>query len=332
MKMRGFTAIATLAGTLAVSPAQAVIFDFSYDEFSGFGTNGIVTNSASTRSSLDVMQLTDPVSGVTLTFGLSAINFGGNPEGNPEVNDPTFDSPLGWKASVPGIVNNPPVGLYVPSQDNGDPDLEFGTTPNPIDDDPIVATQFDINPGGGVTNITLDGVEDTNPLLPGTNGIPMAIDHSLVVNGSGSTSVVNDLAANTLITFELLTPGAHVQLTKMTFVDDVDVLVSVGGNPSGSTSSFSDLFGMPAGDIKIDGESGPGNCTVGSTAGDSCVAGLSFNDSEIFTGESITVLFDGSGGVLGMEFVVLPVPGAAPMLATGLLLLGYAGYRRRRSS
>ncbi|WP_285670006.1 hypothetical protein [Paralimibaculum aggregatum] len=191
------------------------------------------------------------------------------------------------------------VTLFVPSLDSPaqDPDL----VPVAIDTDPIV-------------NLALNGVEDINPLFN-------VSENSLVVQDSGS-SVPNDLAATTLLTFTLLS-DMPVRLDRLTFIDDVDATVIVNG--------------VAWGEIEIDGVAGgDGSCNPAppstGTAGDNCVAGLAFTDAFIQPNQNFSVLFNGSGGVLGFEVVELPVPAALPMMLAGLAGLGLAARRRRRAA
>ncbi|MEM9144730.1 MAG: hypothetical protein AAGC57_00930 [Pseudomonadota bacterium] len=223
--------------------------------------------------------------------------------------------------------------LFVPSID-----LPFGSAT----DTDLSVQGVDFDP---IVNGSLNGELDPNPLGVDAQFSPLASEeNSLVVQDPGTTAFVNDFAPSSgnlgVLEFELLTANPVI-IERLTFIDDVDARVFTSMNPGNNFISAPGTNEI--GEIQIDasgtlpplpGGGTPPDCDIGGggSAGDNCVAGLSFTNIVIEQGESFVVAFDGSGGVLGFEVTEIPLPASAYMILGAFGMLSFVGWRRRRSA
>jgi len=191
--------------------------------------------------------------------------------------------------------------LYRPDDNNdGIADAEGDTNDNDfdlaffgIDTDPMIVT----------------GTEDSTPISPDTG----FDDNSLIVQNDATGTTINDEPQGGSLTFTL-TSAAKILLERLSFIDDVEATTSDG---------------MVIGDIIIDGPGVGGSpCGGGSVDGDGCVAGLLFSNVMLATGDSFTVSFNQSGGVIGFEAAVIPLPAGLPLMLTALGGLAWLRWRR----
>jgi len=204
-------------------------------------------------------------------------------------------------ASGVGTAGTGEVSLFDP--DNpvhlaADPDMD------PVGEDPQPAI-----------NTAFQGVRDTGRLI----GFDVGSNDSLILQeNNDAPGVPDDSAGGGTITFTLAPGSSPVRLRRMTFVDDVDAIVSILG------------IG-PVGEIDIGATTGP--CGSEPVDGDNCVAGLDFTGGPATVTQSFSVAFDGSGGVLGFEVEPVsevPLPAGLPLLLTALGLFGWLRHRGAR--
>lgn len=185
-------------------------------------------------------------------------------------------------------------------------------------DDPAhVAADPDMTPDGEDTNPYINpaylGVRETGPLIGFDYGSPKSL---LLQEDNGVPGIPDDTGGGGTMVFTLEAGSKPVRLTSLSFIDDVDAIVSVDG------------LGI-IGEIDIGRFSGP--CGDEPANGDNCVAGLDFRGGNALVTSGFRVQFSGSGGVLGFEVetVATPVPAGLPLLLTGLGLMGWLGARKR---
>jgi len=232
---------------------------------------------------------------VTFDFSDDEISFAPGAPAPPI--DVDFISLAGITFSVAAFEGATPrdVTLFDPDDGTfGDADLD----PLDIDPDPIITA----------------GVQDPSPIgAPGGSDPDSGTDAdaSLIVQNPNDPDP-NDLAADTRIEFTLES-NKPILLKRLSFVDDVNATII---DASGTI-----------GDIVVDGPDTANDCA---SNGDSCVAGLLLKSAQIAKGDSFSVDFDGSGGVIGFEAIAVPVPASLPLSVTALAGLIWMGRRRRR--
>jgi hypothetical protein len=202
---------------------------------------------------------------------------------------------------------------------NRDPDLD----PLALDPTPWYDTSLNGSPLAAGSLIGFDDPVDND-------------QQSLIVQegpGNGGSSTIPDDALGGTLTFTLESGVPGVQLTRLSFVDDVEAIVST--DIGGTVATVGDiLINGPNSGFTSTSQAGDSCDPDSNTGGDNCVAGLEFDASPnvlLAVGDSFKVDFgDGSGAVLGFEVEVVPLPPSVAMLGGALGVLGLVAHRRRR--
>lgn len=253
--------------------------------------------------------LAGAVSAFALPAGAVVFDFGSGVVGGPVgVTGITSPAGIAFDLSASGVGN----------QGTGEVSLFDPSIPSNLDADPDMIPLGRDNDPNVFPAKNLIGVEDTGTLIGWDFGSPNSL---ILQEDNNAPGIPDDSGGGGTMTFTLPAGADPVRLVRLSFVDDVDAVVSVSG--IGEVGEIDIGATTPhCGDAQINGDAN----------GDNCVAGLDFTGGSVIITSSFSVEFNGSGGVLGFEVEEVrpvPLPAGLTLMLTGLA--GFGWLRRTKA-